>query len=81
MQFKLSKVYTPVNAGELKEGDMVIVADNLDSLMEKVKEYSEESIRKICEIKPSYYTRRFQITTGEMFILAYLVERAGNLTG
>ena len=75
MKFDKSKVYTSVNADELQKGDIVIVADNLHRLIEKVTEPDKYSIRKICEIKPTYYESRFQITTGEMFILAYLIKR------
>jgi len=76
MKFDKSRIYTAVNANELKSGDKVIVSNNLYLLIEKVKERSKEFIRKIREIKPNYYESRFQITTGEMFILAYLIERA-----
>jgi hypothetical protein len=75
MKFDKSRVYTALNADKLNINDEVIVADNLYLLMEKVRERSKESIRKIREIKPNYYESRFQITTGEMFILAYLVKK------
>lgn len=75
MKFDKSRVYTALNADELNIDDKVIVSNNLYLLMKKVRECNKESIRKIREIKPNYYESRFQITTGEMFILAYLVER------
>lgn len=43
MKFDISRVYTAVNADELKAGDKVIVADTIEILKEKISENCELS--------------------------------------
>lgn len=77
MKFDKSRVYTVINAEELKAGDKVIVADTIEILKERV-----EKEHKICELlgvaseKNPY---RFAIDD-VLYALAYLVERAENCT-
>lgn len=79
MKFDKSRVYTALNADELKIGSKVIVADNLASIKKKVAAYNgnDKCLIKIEKIMPEQYESRFSIH-GEFFTdvcwsLAYLV--------
>ena len=75
MEFDINKVYTAVNANELKVGDKVILANDLDTLRKKV--VNDRSITCINRIAPEEYEYRFYgKNNAEFSILAYLVERA-----
>lgn len=72
MKFDKSRVYTVLNADELKIGSKVIVADDLLALKESVlKHRLPKTIEKVesedCE-------RRFLCDDGFHYTLAYLVE-------
>lgn len=72
MDFDIKKVYSAVNAEELKKGDKVLVADNLAVLKDIVEgDCHVETIERILE-QPSF---RFKIKRGN-YAFAYLVERA-----
>lgn len=75
MEFDVNKVYTAVNANELKVGDKVILANDLDTLRKKV--INDRSITCINRIASEEYEYRFYgKNNAEFSILAYLVERA-----
>lgn len=84
MKFDKSKVYTALNADELKIGSKVIVADNLASIKKKVAAYNgnDKCLIKIDEIKPEQYENRFAIHgefTDVCWSLAYLVSEPDNI--
>ncbi len=71
MEFDKSKVYTALNADELKIGSKVICANNLDSLRRKVNEDSD--ITEVREIVDESNERRFRTEFSGLWPLAYLV--------
>ena len=79
MEFDKNRVYTAVNADELKPGDKVIVADDLDTLKRCVKDNSPiDTLRMVGD---EDYLFRFGVKDNWVsFALAYLVERAENCT-
>lgn len=71
MKFDISKVYTAVNAEQLKVGSKVIVANNLDALRKKVEFGSVlDTLTEVLDESNEY---RFNMGT-ESYALAYLVE-------
>lgn len=73
MEFDKSRVYTALNADELKVGDKVILADNIKDLLRLVK--FDLNIEKLKDVRPFSCNARFNGNT--LHFLAYLVERAG----
>lgn len=78
MEFDKKKVYTALNADELKQGDKVFVADSIAHLRAKV-EYGEdietiEKIRSDSEFK-RFFTKEGYSAKG----FAYLVEKVPKL--
>ena len=71
MKFDVSRVYSAVNADELKVGSKVIVADNLEELKAKVEQGTEPVILQ--GIEPDDRLYRF-VTLYPRNALAYLVE-------
>jgi len=72
MEFDKSKVFTVLNADELKIGSKVICADNLYALKFSVD--NELYITTLREILPEDCMLRFRTKEGEDYALAYLVE-------
>lgn len=73
MEFDKNRVYTAVNADELRIGDRVIVADTIEILKEKISENCEP-INLECVFSENSQCR---FSNGENgWMLAYLVERA-----
>jgi hypothetical protein len=72
MEFDVKRVYTTVNADELKIGSKVIVADNLSDLKRYVER--EENYCTLTSICNEEYTCRFELSSGSRYSLAYLVE-------
>lgn len=72
MEFDKSKVYTSVNADELKVGSKVICDDSLYAL--KISVDNELYITTLREILPEDCTLRFRTKEGEECSLAYLIE-------
>ena len=70
MDFDVSRVYTAVNADELKVGSKVIVADNLADLKDKVEKGTEPAT--LLGIEPDDRLYRF-LTIYPRNALAYLV--------
>lgn len=79
MEFKKERVYSAVNADELRAGDKVIVADDLDTLKRCVKDNSP--IDTLRMVGNEDYLFRFGVKDNCVsFALAYLVERNENCT-
>ena len=77
MKFDVSKVYTAVNADELKTGDEVILADTISDLNEQVVNANgSRIIQHIDKIQSQEEIFRFVARDIE-YALAYLVERKG----
>lgn len=76
MEFDVSRVYTAVNADELKVGSKVIVADTLADLEAKVEQGAELEI--LLGIEPDDRSYRF-IANYVRSALAYLVEGPAKL--
>lgn len=75
MKFDKNRVYTAVNADELKPGDRVIVADTISGLREHVENDFVSIVDCIASEDVLY---RFQVVYKEVLTtsaLAYLVER------
>ena len=71
MEFNVSRVYSAVNADELKVGSKVIVADNLEELRAKVELDAKSEV--LLGIEPDNRLYRFR-TQYARDALAYLVE-------
>ena len=80
MEFDKSRVYTALNADELKIGDEVYCADSLESLMLQVTDETPPNFRvrgKIVRIEPIDYSNRFRIEHEcRVFNLAYLINKS-----
>ena len=72
MEYDESRVYTSLNAGELKVGDKVILADNIAALIKLVK--FDLNIEELKGIRTISCNARFE--GNGLSFLAYLVERA-----
>jgi hypothetical protein len=72
MNFDKSKVYTAVNAEELKVGSKVIVADNLSILKKSVLKDRLPNVIKEIEAEDCEY--RFSCDDGYSYAFAYLIE-------
>lgn len=71
MEFDKSKVYTALNADELKEGDKVLLADNLEDLKNLVKDDDSPIILAAIAYEDQQF--RFKSTADLWYALAYLV--------
>ena len=71
MKFDKSKVYTAVNADELKVGSQIICADDLADLKTRVTTNNFESTR-LMKITDESCLHRF-VTQENRYVLAYLV--------
>lgn len=73
MEFDKSRVYTALNADELKVGSTVIVANNLRSLRAKVENFDNSYEVHISYIRPEAVIHRFETSSGYVYVLAYLI--------
>ena len=75
MEFDKSRVYTALNADELKVGSKVIVADSLQGLKDRVNKSAsdEDYISRIGSILPETEIHRFKTISGGVYPLAYLI--------
>ncbi|UTC78126.1 hypothetical protein E4O04_08985 [Treponema sp. OMZ 799] len=73
MEFDKSRVYTAVNADELKTGSKCIFADAVGNLQDKVENNNEVSM-ELALIKPTDRPSRFEAENGNWYLLAYLIE-------
>lgn len=74
MEFDKAKVYTALNADELKVGSKVICALSLSELKKRVDKCEE--ITEVRQILPETIWKRFDVYFGESYIrypLAYLI--------
>lgn len=71
MEFDKSKVYTALNANELKVGSKVIVGDNLLELKENVLKHRLPKIIK--KVEPEDNEHRFLCNDDFHYALTYLV--------
>lgn len=76
MEFDKSRVYTALNADELKVGSKVVVANSLGVLKEKFNR--EDTTTKLLGIKSEQTANRFEVDKG-LYLLAYLVEEPTKL--
>ncbi len=76
MKFDFKKVYTAINAEELKDGDKVYVSDSLDDLRDFV-ENDRLNVEELFDIREENFQRRFLVQgNANAYAFAYLVERA-----
>lgn len=74
MKFDKSKVYTALNADDLKAGSLCFFANCLDDLMGAVKSGKKAQARRFTKAFACDYVARFCDNYGSNFVLAYLVE-------
>lgn len=80
MEYDKSKVYTTLNADELKGGVKVIVADTLERLKSRVRENDVSKWSgRLLSVWPEDYEYRFQFEDKDKYALAYLVEEPEGL--
>ena len=78
MIFNPAKVYTQLNAEDLKIGSQIVVANNLYDLRSFIESYSSfDEAMTLSRIMPETWERRFalnpQIDAKNTFALAYLI--------
>nr|DAI09829.1 MAG TPA: hypothetical protein [Caudoviricetes sp.] len=73
MEFDKSRVYTALNADELKVGSTVIVANDLRSLRTKVEKFDNSYEVQIRDILIESAMHRFETASGYAYVLAYLL--------
>lgn len=73
MDFDKNKVYTALNADELKIGSEVIAADTISALQIKVRNKNVYKVELITQILPDEYEYRFK-TDEDEYAFAYLIE-------
>jgi hypothetical protein len=72
MKFDINRVYTCVNADQLKVGSKVYVAFDIASLKSRVSENYRNSLCTIDSIMADSYSERFKVNNN-CYALAYLV--------
>lgn len=75
MEFNKSRVYTALNADELKVGSKVIVADTIDELKRYVEDYCDGLSCTVDGIMPEYFSDRF-LFNNHYYNLAYLISES-----
>jgi hypothetical protein len=71
MEFDIKRVYSPVNADELKPGSKVIVADTFEALKTRVMTDNDSYILE--HVREEGYVDRFGISENSNWVLAYLI--------
>jgi len=83
MEFNKSRIYTAVNADELKVGSKVYVADSLADLQKEVSNACKQRIHTIVKILPPDNNPRFKASNVESVIFywhfVYLIEEPYSL--
>ena len=75
MEFYKSKVYTSVNADELKIGSMCIFANTIADLRNMVQdEDARYYMSELTQVFPNNVVERFEQDDTEVYALAYLIE-------
>lgn len=80
MKFDKSRVFTALNADELKAGDIVFVADSIAGLKDMVENDIAAGSRKIERVGTAEEAYRFHVKCSGQTLCyncAYLVERTG----
>lgn len=70
MEFDKSRIYTSVNAEDIKIGSRVVVADNLETLKQRLE---EEDFVTLLNIRGEEYSTRFVVPKYCPTALCYLV--------
>ena len=71
MEFQKERVFTALNADELKVGSKVILADTLNELKKRVeRDYTSYILARVCG---ESHENRFELASWSHFALAYLV--------
>jgi len=73
MEFDKSRVYTALNADEVKPGSKVFVADDLYTLRQIVEDNTEEYSETLNAVNPDDCTYRFDTDASSNYALCYLV--------
>lgn len=81
MEFDIKRVYTSVNADELKIGSKVIIADSLGLLKRLVELSDKANIHKLIKVFDCNAQHRFKVDNGYdcEYALAYLVNEPASL--
>lgn len=74
MEFDKSRIYTAVNADEIKLGSVGYFADNIYSLQQAVQHNDKECFGKVEDIKDIGTGFRFVADNGTCFSLFYFIE-------
>lgn len=79
MKFDMNKVYTALNATQVKIGSKVYAAPNVEDLKKAVKSNMTADLRVVVEIKNESYAHRFVTETSDKsaklsYPLCYVVE-------
>ena len=74
MEFDKSRVYTAVNADELRVGSRCIFADTIQDLKKTVERSAGYERTKLRRLQDDTNTCRFIDSFGKMFVFAYLIE-------
>ena len=74
MTFDKSKVYTALNADELRVGSRCIFADTIQDLKKTVERSVGYERTKLRRLQDDTNTCRFIDSFGKMFVFAYLIE-------
>lgn len=74
MEFDKNRVYTALNADELKVGSTVIVANDLRSLRARVEKFDTSYEVHLSDILSEAAIHRFETSSGYVYVLAYLIE-------
>ena len=73
MEFDKNRVYTALNADELKVGSAVIVANDLRSLQARVEKFDNSYEVHLGDILSEAAIHRFETSSGYVYSLAYLI--------
>ena len=74
MEFDKSRIYTAVNADELRVGSRCIFADTIQDLKKSVERSVGYERTKLKRLQDDTNTCRFIESFGKMFVFAYLIE-------
>lgn len=81
MEFQKERVYTALNAEELRIGSKVIIADSLGALKNLVDKGDKRNIHNLVKVYEEAAQHRFKVDNGfdSEYALAYLVEEPSKL--
>ena len=73
MEFDKRRVYSAVNADEIKPGSKVFVSDNLFALKQKVETNPLQDLFILNKVLPDNCSYRFEVGDEDDYMLCYLV--------